>query len=327
VPARAHHVETNGLRLRVVEAGEAGAPVVLLLHGFPETSHSWRHQLAPLADAGYHVLAPDLRGYGGSDAPDKVEAYGNDAVLGDLLGLLDHVGAEDATFVGHDWGALLTWDVCHLHPSRVRAAVAVSVPLFKPSLPPTEFFERVVGDGFFYILYFQAVGVAEAELGRDTRRTMRAVLRSAPTRGSVPPRPMLPREGTGLLDALPEPPDQLPSWLPVADLDVYVDAFERSGFFGPVSYYRNMDANWRRVQAALATESLPMPTFFLGGDDDPVIVGGMPMVDAAHAALPDHRASVLIPGVGHWVQQEAPELTTATLLGFLQMAGVQGIIA
>jgi pimeloyl-ACP methyl ester carboxylesterase len=283
--------------------------------------------MQPLADAGYHVLAPDLRGFGGSDAPRSVDAYGNDQVLADVLGLLDHVGADDAVFAGHDWGALLTWDACQLHPTRVRAAIALSVPFFRPSIPPTEFFENVVGDQFFYILYFQAVGPAEAELERDTRRTMRAVLRDAPPRAELLARPPLPRAGTGLLDALREPPDALPAWLSTDDLDVYVDAFERSGFFGPVSYYRNMDPNWHRVQAALAAESLPMPTFFVGGELDPVIAGGMAMVDAAHAVLPDHRASVLIPGAGHWLQQEAPAATTRTLLEFLHTAGVEGIIA
>jgi pimeloyl-ACP methyl ester carboxylesterase len=310
------HVETNGITLRVIDAGPAGAPVVLLLHGFPETSHSWRHQIPALADAGFHVLAPDLPGYGGSDAPPGVEPYGIANVAPALLGLLDDAGADDAVVVGHDWGALLTWDLCQLHPSRVRAACALSVPFFKMPVPPTELFEQLSGGGFFYILYFQDIGPAEAELERDVRTTMRRVLFGASADGAAGARTGLPREGTGFLDMMPDAPDELPEWLTEADLDTYVDAFERSGFNGPLGYYRSFDANWRlthEVDLAVMT----MPTYFIAGDKDGVVAGGQAMVDAAHSVLPNHKGSLLIPGAGHWVQQEAPAATTQALLDFL----------
>ena len=160
----------NGVELDVIEAGDPAGPAIVLSHGFPESSHSWRHQIEPLAAAGYHVLAPDQRGYGRSSAPRDVEAYGIDYLAGDLLALLDATGHDDAVFVGHDWGALLVWDLARLHPERVRAVINVSVPYTEWPAPPTEVFKAASGDRFFYILYFQHVGPAETELDADVER-------------------------------------------------------------------------------------------------------------------------------------------------------------
>ena len=152
---------------RVHEAGDPANPTVLLCHGFPELAYSWRHQMAPLAEAGYHVLAPDQRGYGHSSAPRGVDAYGIGNLTGDLVGLLDHFGKDDAVFVGHDWGALIVWDLARLHPERVRAVVGVSVPFVQWPAPPTQLMKMIYGDRFFYILYFQQPGAAEGELDAD----------------------------------------------------------------------------------------------------------------------------------------------------------------
>ena len=237
----------NGIELDVIEAGEPGNPAVVLCHGFPESSHSWRHQVGPLAAAGYHVLAPDQRGYGRSSAPRDVAAYGVEHLAADLLGLLDATGHDDAVFVGHDWGALLVWDLARLHPSRVRAVINVSVPYTEWPAPPTDVFRSLSGDRFFYILYFQPVGPAERELEADVERTMRTILWAASGDGfpDVMPEP-LPADGTGFLDSMTSSgpvPEALPAWLTSDDLAAYVDAFEASGFFGPVSWYRNLDAN------------------------------------------------------------------------------------
>lgn len=148
-------VDTNGVRLRVVEAGEPGAPVVILAHGFPELAYSWRHQIPALADAGYHVLAPDQRGYGGSSRPEAIEAYDIHRLTADLVGLLDDVGAERAVWVGHDWGAVVVWNAPLLHADRVAAVAALSVPaLPRAQVPPTQAFRSRFGENFFYILIF-----------------------------------------------------------------------------------------------------------------------------------------------------------------------------
>ena len=154
------------------EAGDPANPTIVLSHGFPELAHSWRHQMQPLADAGYHVIAPDQRGYGHSTAPTAIDAYGIDHLTGDLFGLLDHYGKDDAIFVGHDWGSMVVWESARLRPERVRAVVGVSVPCVDWPGPPTQLMRMVYGDRFFYILYFQQVGPPEAELGADARRTM-----------------------------------------------------------------------------------------------------------------------------------------------------------
>lgn len=164
-------VDTNGVRLRVVEAGEPGAPVVILAHGFPELAYSWRHQIPALADAGYHVLAPDQRGYGGSSRPEAIEAYDIHRLTADLVGLLDDVGAERAVWVGHDWGAVVVWNAPLLHADRVAAVAALSVPaLPRAQVPPTQAFRSRFGENFFYILYFQEPGIADAELNGDPAR-------------------------------------------------------------------------------------------------------------------------------------------------------------
>ena len=311
--------DEEGVELDVAEAGVRGDPLVVLCHGFPESSHSWRHQMQPLADAGFHVLAPDQRGYARSTAPGDVEAYRVDRLTADLAALLDDVGADDAVFVGHDWGALVVWHMAQLHPERVRAVVGVSVPYTAWPAKPTDLMKAMWGDRFFYILYFQPVGPAEAELEADVRRTMHSVLWAASGekyRGLPPD--LLPAEGTGFIDSMIHltgpPPDELPAWLTQHDLDTYVDQFSASGFFGPVSWYRNLDANYERLR------DLPVPaapSLFIGGTHDIVIASRPGYVEAMDGLLPNHRRSVLFDGIGHWTQQEAPEQFNAALLEFL----------
>lgn len=311
-----------GIELEVHEAGTPGAPVVVLCHGFPETAHSWRHQIGPLAEAGFHVLAPDQRGYGRSSAPRDVTAYGVDELTGDLVALLDDVGAEQAVFVGHDWGAFLVWHMGQLHPERCRAVVAASVPYTAWPGRPTDLFQAMFGDNFFYMLYFQEVGPAETELDADVRRTMHTILwaASGELHRDDPVEP-IPAAGNGFLDSMihrvGSVPDELPAWLSEADLDNYVDSFTTSGFFGPVSWYRNLDRNYDRV-GDTGHAPLTMPTFFIGGTHDGVIAGRLETLDAMTTTLPNHQGNALIPGAGHWTQQEAPEAFNEALLGFLR---------
>jgi len=319
------HHEGEPITLRVLEAGDPTNPTVLLSHGFPELAHSWRHQLPALAAAGYHVVAPNQRGYGHSSRPADVAAYGIQHLTGDLAALLDHYGKDQAVFVGHDWGALIVWEMARLHPERVRAVVGVSVPYVQWPAPPTSLMNMVYGDRFFYILYFQQQGPPEAELDADPRRTMSMVLFGASGGGMVGremPTELPPMEGTGFLTMMNEPP-ALPytgpegPWLTAADLDVYAGEYDHSGFFGPVSYYRNLDANYEIVKD-LGPERLSMPSYFIGGSLDPVATMDPTGIERMETLLPDFRGHTMIADAGHWTQQEAPAAFNAALLTFLR---------
>jgi pimeloyl-ACP methyl ester carboxylesterase len=315
-------IHTNGIELHVASCGPADGPPVVLCHGFPELWYSWRHQLVALGGAGFRALAPDLRGYGGSSHPSEVAAYGSDQLTADLCGLLDHFGYDRAAFVGHDWGAMLVWEMGRLHPDRMSSIYNLSVPFTESPAPPTEIFEAIFAGKFFYILYFQEVGRPESELEADPRTFLRTMLYSAGGEGMAtsPGLPDVPRQGTGFLDILAPAPDQLPAWISEADVDVYADAFLTGGFFGPLSFYRNMDANWARSKDVPSSD-LAMPIGFLTGSLDPVNAMLPGAAEAMEAAFPDFRGATTVDGAGHWVQQERPDETNAALLGFLSSLG------
>jgi pimeloyl-ACP methyl ester carboxylesterase len=303
-------VPTNGVELRVTEAGSG--PPVILAHGFPELGYSWRHQLPALAAAGLRALAPDQRGYGGSTCPAAIEDYDIMVLSGDLLGLLDDIGEERAVFVGHDWGAMVAWQTALLAPQRCAGVVGMSVP-FQPrgDVPPIEAMRMVFADSFFYILYFQEPGVADADLGRDPERTMRGMLAGVGS-GDADADAMA-ADGRGFVDRLPQPAE-LPGWLSTEELDHYVAEFRRTGFTGGLNWYRNFDRNWRLTEQ-LAGAKVTVPSLFIGGSDDPVLVMSPPEV--AEQWLTDHRGTVLVEGAGHWVQQEAPDQVNEALLSFI----------
>jgi pimeloyl-ACP methyl ester carboxylesterase len=311
---RSRTVSTNGVDLHLVEAGREG-PVVLLAHGFPELAYSWRHQLPALAAAGYRVVAPDQRGYGRSSRPEAIEDYDIHHLVGDLVGVLDELEADQAVVVGHDWGSMVASHMALLHPERVRGLVNVSVPhLPRGGAAPITAMRNALGDNFFYILYFQQPGIADAELGGDPARTMRRLLAAAPLRPGAAPDPALfANDGRGFVDRVPEP-DGLPGWLSAAELDRYVEEFSRTGFTGGLNWYRNFDHNWETT-AELAGATVGVPSLFVGGALDPVLIMSPPAV--GHGSLRDHRGDVVIPGAGHWVQQEAPTEVNAALAGFL----------
>ena len=316
-------IDANGISLHVASAGPVDGPPVVLCHGFPELWHSWRHQLGALGEAGYRAFAPDLRGYGDSSHPTEVGDYGSDRLTGDLCGLLDHYGYEKAAFVGHDWGAMVVWEMGRLHPGRASSLFTMSVPYTNAPAPPTEIFKVIFAGKFFYILYFQPVGPAEAEFEADPRHFLRTMLYSASGDGMADGRPALtdePAEGTRFLDILTPAPAQLPAWLTEHDVDVYAEAFEKGGFFGPVSFYRNMDANWERSHD-IAPSVYAMPVGFLTGSLDPVNAMMPGAAEAMAGVLPDFRGVTLVEGAGHWVQQEQPDATNAALLEFLADAG------
>ena len=311
---RERTVATNGVDLHVVDAGE-GFPVVLA-HGFPELAYSWRHQIPALAQAGYRVLAPDQRGYGRSSRPANVDDYDILHLTSDLLGLLDDIGEEHAIFVGHDWGSMVVWQLSLLHPERVAGVVGMSVPFVpRAPMPPLQLMRAAFGDNFFYILYFQEPGVADAELGHDTRETMTRLLAGVrmPEGGEVNATGFTAPDGTGFVDRLPKA-EGLPAWLTQEELDHYVEEFSRTGFTGGINWYRNFDRNWE-LTPQLAGAKVQVPSLFIGGRLDPVIVMTNP--EAFLEFLTDHRGNVLVDGAGHWVQQEKPDEVNAALLAFV----------
>jgi epoxide hydrolase A/B len=312
-------VPANGIELHVAVAGPADGRPVVLCHGFPELWYSWRHQLGALGDAGYRVLAPDLRGYGGSSHPRAVADYGSDKLTGDLCGLLDHYDYDTAVFSGHDWGSAVVWELGRLHPDRVAAIYNMSVPYSAASGPPTEIFTHIFGDKFFYMLYFQEVGPPEEEFDADPRRFVRTMLYSASGDGITKGVALLadaPAAGTKFLDILTPAPDELPGWITERDVDVYTEGLTRGGLFGPVSFYRNLDANWERSKGIPASV-YTMPTGFLTGSLDPVNFMMPGAAETMAEVLPDFRGSTVVEGAGHWVQQERPAETNAAFLEFL----------
>jgi pimeloyl-ACP methyl ester carboxylesterase len=303
-------VETDGATLHVLDAGPPDGPVVVLAHGFPELAYSWRHQIPALAAAGYRVLAPDQRGYGRSSRPEAVEDYDIAHLTGDLVALLDDAGVEKATFVGHDWGSMVVWQTALLHPDRVHAVCGMSVPFVPRSqVPPTVAWRKIFDGHFFYILYFQEPGVADADLGADPGRTMRRML--CGLRGG---HMAAKADARGFVERLPEP-DALPDWLSQDELDHYTAEFARTGFTGGINWYRNFDRNWE-LTPQLAGATVEAPSLFIGGTLDPVLSMTPPDRQAEH--LSDFRGSVLVPDAGHWVQQEKPAEVNAALLAFLE---------
>ena len=319
---RHRQLRAGELSMHIAEAGDPASPLVLLCHGFPECWYSWRHQLEALARAGYHAVAPDMRGYGRSDAPPAVESYTLLHLVGDMTALLDALGRKRAVIVGHDWGSMVAWTAAQLRPDRFPAVVGMSVP-FLPRMPikPIAMMKAMAGDRFFYILYFQEPGKAEAELDPRARDMMRGMLFTAS--GSVDPNHYknfsLPKTAK-FMDGMVIP-EKLPDWLAEADLEVYVREFERTGFRGGLNWYRNFDRNWELL-AAFGDRRITVPALFIGGLRDAVVTGPefagpSPAVQMMASFCDDLRGTVLIEGAGHWNQQEAPAETNAALLDFL----------
>lgn len=306
-------VATNGIELNIAEQGEG--PLVLMLHGFPESWYSWRHQFAPLAAAGFHAVAPDMRGYGNSDKPDDVHAYNQVDVVNDIIGLIPALGYETAIVFGHDWGAPTAWSCALHHPDRVTAVGALSVPFSpRPDAPPLDTMKAMFKDIFFYQLYFQTPGVAEAELERDVRVSLRKFYHLGSGQfdaASVQSKPA----GADLLSDI-EDPGKLGTWCTDEDLDFYVREFEASGFRGPLNYYRNHNETWELTEGA--PDKISQPALFVAGEKDGVILMAAEALKALPERVPDLRINRLIPGIGHWTQQEAPDAVNGYLLDFLE---------
>jgi pimeloyl-ACP methyl ester carboxylesterase len=308
-------IETNGIRMHVAEQGVG--PLVLLCHGFPELWYSWRHQLSALAAAGFHAVAPDMRGYGQTDRPEAIDQYTLLHLVGDMVGLLDALGQETAVIAGHDWGAPVAWHAALLRPDRFRAVIGLSVP-FMPrgqaypskSYPETD-------DTVFYQSYFQPPGVAEADLDYDVRLTMRTFLHDASGDAPHAAIGMVARKGGMMVNRVN--PTLLPRWLTEADVEVYVDQFKQTGYRGGLNWYRNIDRNWELL-APFGEMKIAVPALLIAGDRDLVLAfRGMDQVIAnLPKNVPKLQKALILPGCGHWTQQERPHEVNEAMLEFLR---------
>ena len=309
-------LETNGIRMHVAEQGTG--PLVILCHGFPESWYSWRHQLAALAAAGFHAVAPDMRGYGQTDAPAAIEAYSMLHLVGDMVGLVGALGEKVAVIAGHDWGAPVAWHAALLRPDVFRGVIGLSVP-FRPrgSVRPTSMMPKT-DETMFYQLHFQTPGVAEAELEHDVRSTMRRLAYSAS--GDVLEQAnitMVPRSG-GFLTQTTDP-ETLPSWLTAADIEFYAGEFSRTGFRGGLNWYRNVDRNWELL-APFAGAVVTVPALYVAGDRDLVVrfPGMEQLIANLSTFVPRLRQTIMLPGCGHWTQQERTREVNDAMVEFLE---------
>jgi pimeloyl-ACP methyl ester carboxylesterase len=308
------YLDARGQRMHIAEAGSG--PLVLLLHGFPECWYSWRHQLSALAEAGYHAVAPDQRGYCRTGGPAAADQYTILHLAGDVIALLDALDEQHAVVAGHDWGAPVAWHTALTRPDRVRGVIGLSGS-YRPRgnrLPTTAMRSRI-GDGY-YMLYFQQPGVADAELAADLRQTFIRMLCG----GSGEAEPWLPivPPGGGLLDTTAEPP-ALPQWLSNEDIETFVTEYSEAGFTGPLNWYRNIDRNWE-LTAAWHGALVTVPALFIAGDRDLVLTsaGGPAMLPRLRTWTPQLREPVLLSGCGHWTQQERPAEVSKAMIDFIR---------
>lgn len=296
-------IPVNGVELEVFEAGQQNTKPIVLCHGWPEHAFSWRHQVPALAAAGYHVIVPNQRGYGNSSRPTEVTDYDIEHLTCDLVGLLDHYGYEDATFVGHDWGAMVVWGLTLLHPNRVNKVINLSVPYQERGEQPwIEWMEAVFGGDFYFVHFNRQPGVADAVLDESASRFLRNMYRkNVPLVAPEPGMMMinLARAETPLGDPI----------MSDSELAVFVSAFESTGFTGSINWYRNLDRNWHLL--ADVDPIIQQPTLMIYGDQDMV---------AKSENLSDFVPNVEVVSLdcGHWIQQEKPEETTQAILKWLE---------
>jgi len=310
-------VETNGIRMHIAECGVG--PLVIMCHGFPESWYSWRHQLSALAEAGFHAVAPDMRGYGGTDRPTAVDQYTLLHLVGDVVGLLDALGADQAVVAGHDWGARVAWHCALLRPDRFRGVIGLSLP-FVPRLPtrPTATMPRRE-DALYYLLYFQSPA-AETEFARDVRMTIRSIFYTGSAdSGDVPRDVTMVPTGGGFLSLMTNPAS-LPAWITEADVDHYVKDFACTGFRGGLNWYRNLDRNWELL-APFADARVTVPALFIAGDRDLAVApfrGLDPVIANLTRYVPQLRAIRRLPACGHCTQQERAPQVNSAMLEFLR---------
>jgi len=314
-------IETNGIKVRAAVQGEG--PLIVMVHGFPESWYSWRHQMAPLAAAGFTACAIDVRGYGGSDKPHAVEAYAMKEIAADVAGVIEALSpGKPAVLIGHDWGAPIVWHTAVLHPNQVRAVAGLSVPWF--GLPPMSLDALIkamyIDQGkFFYQAYFKDEGVAETAFEADVRGGLRKLYYAGSGDSQGYWGGADKKHGDHLLDGL-EDPNPFPWWMTPEDIDYFVSEFTQSGFRGPINRYRNHTRDFEYM-STIPDRVIHQPSLFIVGENDLVLKMFGGSADAAFermaANTSDLRGSHMIPKIGHWMQQEAPDETTRLLIDWL----------
>jgi pimeloyl-ACP methyl ester carboxylesterase len=308
-------VRSNGIEMAVYEAGpKAGLPVVLC-HGFPELAYSWRHQLPALAAAGFRAIAPDQRGYGRTSRPEKVEDYDMPHLTGDLVGMLDALGLKKAVFVGHDWGGLVVWNVPLLHPDRVLGVIGVNTPFFaRPSIDPIAAMRAMRGENN-YIVFFQKPGEADAILAQDVGKTFRFFMRRNMTTAKEFASAPQEAKNFELVRAVQEDES---NWrgsplLTDAEMKVFVDTYQRTGFTGGINWYRNFTRNWQLSENV--EQRVNVPSLMIMAEDDVVLPPSL--TEGMERYVPDLE-KVLIEGSGHWTQQEKTDETSRVMIDWLK---------
>lgn len=310
------NVTSSGHRIHVVEAGEG--PLVVLVHGFPESWYSWRHQLPALADAGYRAVALDVRGYGRSTAPADIEGYAMTALVGDVIAIIDDAGPEPAAVVGHDWGAPIAWNTALLRPDRVRGVAGLSVP-YNPrgDLRPLDGMRALAGADWFYIDYFQEPGVAEAEVEADVEQWLKGIYFTASGEADpTAPSAFIVARGGQMKDQFQYPQPGQMAWLTDGDLAYFVGEFERTGLTGGFNRYRNITRDWTEL-APWRYAPITVPSLFIGGEKDGPTILGRRAIERFDRTLPNLRGTHILPGCGHWTQQERPDDVNRLLVEFL----------
>ena len=313
-------IDAGEVRLRAVVEGEG--PLVIMVHGFPESWYSWRHQIGPVAEAGFTACAIDVRGYGGSDKPPEVADYAMQHMVVDLVGVADALQpGRPAILLGHDWGAPIVWNSALTRPDKFHAVGALSVPYLGVGARPfSEVFNKIFTEKnrFFYQAYFQKEGVAEAEAEADVRGFLRKFYYAISGDAPVGSWPSDKTADANLLDGLIDP-DPFPAWLTASDLDYYTGEFERSGLRGPINRYRNheRDFDW---QQGFKDRRIEQPAFFVAGTRDLAfnMLGGADPIEIMRRHVPNLQVADVLEGCGHWTQQERPAEVNARLIPWLK---------
>jgi pimeloyl-ACP methyl ester carboxylesterase len=326
-PSEIEHLqlEANGVSLHLACQGDG--PLVVMCHGYPGLWYSWRHQMPALARAGYRAVALDMRGYGRSSRPQAVEAYGLDHLSADVLAVLEHFGEHQAVLLGHDFGANLAWYMAVYYPQRLRGIAPLCVPYDMElagggDMLPSELYAAIAENHFFHMHYYQAPGLAESHLVGREREFLERLFWALSAKEELLNWENFPSEGIHYIDALAPPAEPLPwSWLSKEDMDYYEQEYLAAGpakaFAGGANAYRVMDYNWRLTRDRAHAE-ITLPTLWVGGEKDPVVtLAGDGPFDHMQSKVSDLRGPTLLPGAGHFIQQEQPEMLNDLLLEFL----------
>lgn len=310
-----HFIETNGIRMAVHEMGPKDGFPIVFCHGFPELAYSWRNQLPALAAAGFRAIAPDMRGYGATEAPEGAENYSMKHLTGDLAGLLNALGLKKAVFCGHDWGGFVVWQMALMHPERTAGVIGVNTPhLPRAPMDPIALMRMAYGEDM-YIVFFQTPGVADAALAADTAKSFRFFMRrSGMTLEEYEKRPA--EEKTlALVKAIQSDESQWPGevLMPEDELDVFIRTFRRTGFTGGINWYRNFTRNWHESEGQ--DQIVRVPSLMIMAENDVVLRPAM--ADGMEALVPDLE-KVLVKDCGHWTQQEKPEETNRAIVDWMK---------